>query len=328
MPYKPVGPKRLLIILGVFVGSLGAGVGLAFFLEYLDDTIKSVEDVERYAQLPMLGIIPAISNGSSRFFKRKENGKQIALLENGSHLGLEVRQNAVQSKLLQNLDVHSMAGEAYRALRTSLLLSSAGTAPKTILVTSGQASEGKSTTAVNTAISLAQLGAKVLLVDCDLRRPSIHKHLDISSAKGVTNYLSSDTDLELLIQELAIPNLSAIASGPIPPNPAELLSSPKMKEMINLLGKSYDHIIIDSPPIVNVTDPIILSTLVDGAIMVIHSGKTTRTVVQRCRQELSGVRAKVFGVVLNNVNFRREGYDYHYYRYNYTSDKNAYLSEN
>ncbi len=322
-PHNPVGPKRLLIILGVFIGSLCAGIGLAFFLEYLDDTIKSVEDVERYAQLPMLGIIPAISKNTSRFFKGKDNRQEIALSDDGSHLGLEIQQNAVQAKLLQNLDVHSMAGEAYRALRTSLLLSAAGTPPKTILVTSGQVGEGKSTTAVNTAVSLAQLGAKVLIIDCDLRRPSIHKHLDISSAKGVTNYLSSNAELEPLIQELAIPNLSVIASGPIPPNPAELLSSLKMKEMLDALGKSFDHIIIDSPPIMNVTDPIILSTLVDGTIMVIHSGKTARALVQRSRRALSSVGAKILGVVLNNVNFRREGYDYHYYRYNYTSNQNS-----
>lgn len=328
IPFKPVGPHRLLIILGVFISSMGVGIGLSFFLEYLNDTIKSIEDVERYAQLPMLGIIPSIANGTSRFFKSKSKRKQIDLSEDGTQLGLDIKRNAVQSELLSNMDVHSIAGEAYRALRTSLLLSTAGTPPKTILITSGQASEGKSTTAVNMAISLAQLGSKVLIIDCDLRRPSIHKHLNISSAKGTTNYLSSNTDLESLIQELAIPNLFAITSGPIPPNPAELLSSPKMKEMIKLLGKSFDHIIIDSPPVVNVTDPIILSTLVDGTVMVIHSGKSTRGIVQRSRQELQSVRAKIFGVVLNNVNFAREGYDYHYYRYKYTSKENTYLKEN
>lgn len=325
-PYTPVGPKRLLIILGVFVGSLGVGIGLAFFLEYLDDTIKSVEDVERYTHLPILGIIPAFSKAASRSFKRKEK-TQIDLSENGSHLGLESSRNAVQSKLLLKLDTHSDAGEAYRALRTSLLLSAAGTPPKTILVTSSQPGEGKSTTAVHIACSLAQLGAKVLIMDCDLRRPSLHKKLDISSATGVTNYLSSKTNLEILIQELEIPNLWAISSGLIPPNPAELLSSRKMKEMIDLLSKSFDHIIIDSPPIANVTDPIILSTLVDGTIMVIHSGKAKRGLVQHSRQELSSVRAKIFGVVLNNVSLRNEGYKYQYYKYGYKSDENSYSNE-
>lgn len=320
-PYSPIGPKRLLIILGIFAGSLGAGIGLAFFIEYLDDTIKSVEDVERYAQLPMLGIIPAFAKPSSGFFKVKEK-KQIDLSENGTQLGLESSQNRVQSNLLLNTETHSMAGEAYRALRTSLLLSAAGTPPKTILVTSSQPGEGKSTTAVHIAYSLAQLGARVLIMDCDLRRPSLHKKLDISSAKGIANYLSSNTNLKPLIQELDIPNLSAITSGPIPPNPAELLSSRKMKEMLELLGKSYDHIIIDSPPIVNVTDPIILSTLVDGTIVVIQSGKAKRGLVQRSRQELLSVRSKIFGVVLNNVNLRREGYKYNYYKYGYASTEN------
>ncbi|HVE59673.1 MAG TPA: polysaccharide biosynthesis tyrosine autokinase [Pyrinomonadaceae bacterium] len=318
VPYTPVGPKRFMIVLGVFIGSLGVGIGLSFFLEYLDDTIKTVEDVERYAQLPMLGIIPAFAKGSSRFFKGKGK-KQIDLSEDGSQLGLEHRQNGVQS----NLDTHSMAGEAYRALRTSLLLSAAGTPPKTILVTSGQPGEGKSTTAVHIAYSLAQLGAEVLIIDCDLRHPTLHKKLNISSAKGITNYLSSNTSLEPLIQELEIPNLSAIPSGPIPPNPAELLSSRKMKEMIDLLGRSFDHIIIDSPPIASVTDPIILSTLVDGTIMVIQSGKARRGLVQRSCQELSSVRAKIFGVVLNNVNLHREGYRYQYYKYGYGTNENS-----
>lgn len=319
-PLKPDGPKRLLTIIAGFVLSLGIGVGLAVFLEYLDDTIKSLEDVERYAQLPTLGVIPAISKNSPRFFKAKMNRGQIAAAEDGSLLGLETKQNSAQTKLLLNLDNHSTAGEAYRALRTSLLLSAAGKPPKTILVTSSQASEGKSTTAVNTAIALAHLGAKVLLVDGDLRRPSVHKQLDISAATGLTNYLSSDTELDALIQELAIPNLSAIASGPIPPNPAELLSSQKMKDMLALLSESFDHIIIDAPPIINVTDPIILSTIVDGTIMVVHGGKTTRGAVQRSRQELSSVRARIFGVVLNNVNLRKEGYNY-YYNYQYSEYK-------
>jgi capsular exopolysaccharide synthesis family protein len=249
------------------------------------------------------------------------------LSENGSHLGLENGPKSVQSNLLLKLDDYSVAGEAYRALRTSLLLSSAEAPPRTMLVTSGQAGEGKSTTAVHIACSLAQLGAKVLIMDCDLRRPSLHKKLDISSANGITNYLSSDTNLELFIQELEIPNLSAISSGPISPNPAELLGSHKMKVMIDLLSKSFDHIIIDSPPIVNVTDPIILSTLVDGTIMVIQSGKANRGLVQRSRQELHGVRAKIFGVVLNNVSPRNEGYKYHYYKYGYASDENPYPNE-
>ena len=312
IPSSPDGPNRLSAILAGFVLSLGAGIGLAFFLEYLDDTVKSAEDVERYMQLPAIGIIPKISKRSQGFFKRRNNLNQISASEDGSQLGLQVVHNDVQSDLLSNLDSHPVAREAYSALRTSLLLSTAGNAPKTILITSSQASEGKSTTAINTAIFLAKTGAKVLILDCDLRRPTIHTHLGISSANGITNYLTSDTEIDTVIQITAIPNLSVVTSGPIPPNPAELLSSVKMKEMISMLGESFDHIVIDSPPIINVTDPVILSTLVDGAIIVIHAGKTKRGIAARSHYELSNVGARVFGVVLNNLDPRKHGYDDYY----------------
>ena len=314
-PGAPVGPNRMNLILAGFILSLGAGIGLALFLEYLDDTIKSLDDVERYVMLPMLGVVPKIDNAgiAKKFLKGNVNRPQIAASEDGSQLGLELKTNEVQSGLITILDNHSMIGEAYRALRTSLLLSTAGTPPKTILVTSGQSGEGKTTTAVNTAISLTQLGAKVLIIDCDLRRPSVHFRLNISSAKGLTNFLAGNGKLEDVIQELDIPNLSALPSGPIPPNPAELLSSQKMKDMLKSLRKTYDHIILDSPPVVNVTDPIILSTIVDGTILVIHSGKTRRDIVKRSRQELQNVKSKIFGVVLNNVDIHKDGYDYYSY---------------
>jgi capsular exopolysaccharide synthesis family protein len=318
VPGSPVGPNRMQLILAGFAISLAAGIGLALFLEYLDDTIKSLDDIERYVQLPMLGIIPKMSiNGAARKFLKGNNGQPASAANgNGSQLGLELQQNGFQSGLMTTLDNHSMIGEAYRAVRTSLLLSTAGTPPKTILVTSGQSGEGKTTTAINTAISLTQLGAKVIIIDCDLRRPSVHKRLNISAAKGLTNYLATNCELSSVTQHLDIPNLDVIPSGPIPPNPAELLSSRKMKEMLKGLRSKYDHIILDSPPVVNVTDPIILSTIVEGTIFVIHGGKTRRDIVKRARQELQNVKSKIFGVILNNVDLHKDGYDYYsYYRY-------------
>lgn len=317
-PGAPVGPNRLTLILAGFVLSLGAGIGLALFLEYLDNTIKSQDDVEKYAMLPTLGVIPAMSavQNAKKSLKKKIKRKQIAESDDGSQLGLETRTNMVQADLMLNLDSHSITGEAYRALRTSLLLSTADTPPKVILVTSGQSGEGKTTTALNTAISLTQLGARVLIIDCDLRRPTIHKRLDVSHVNGLSNYLAMSCEIESVIQELSIQNLSVIPSGPIPPNPAELLSSRKMRDMLDLLRRSYDHIILDSPPVVNVTDPIILSTIADGTIFVIRSGSTTREMVKRSRQELLNVKSKIFGVVLNNVNIHKDGYDYYsYHRY-------------
>lgn len=316
IPTSPVGPKRLTMITMGFLLSLVAGIGLSLFLEYLDNTIKSLDDVDRYVQLPTLGIIPSISANAKTFLVGQNARKRISTSEDGSQLGLTAKNSYTPFNSLINSDSYAMIKEAYRAIRTSLLLSTAEAPPKIILVTSGSPSEGKSTTVVNLAISLAELGAKVLVIDCDLRRPSVHKYFDISSVNGLTNYLAGSIGADEAIQDLEIANLSVMPSGPIPPNPAELLSSQKMKDMLKLLGSSYDHIVLDSPPVVNVTDPVILSTIVDGTVFVVHAGKTTREITQRARQELMSVNSKILGVVLNNVNLRKDGYDYYsYYRY-------------
>jgi capsular exopolysaccharide synthesis family protein len=308
VPGSPVGPRRMFTILVGLLLSTGAGVGLAFLLDYLDNTIKTVEDVSRYAQLPALSVVPAVAGHSRRRLAAK--GRKV--LGNGSSRHAE-SEAAFQ---LATLDNQSSAAEAYRVLRTSVLLSAAGRPPKTILITSGQPGEGKTTTVVNTAISLAQMGASVLIIDCDLRRPTTHKVLGVDHAQGLSTYLSREVPLDQLIQKLPIANLSLLPCGPVPPNPAELIISEKMKDMLQELAGRYDHILIDSPPLINVTDPVILSTMVDGVILVVHGGKSTRDVVRRARQELSTVGAKIFGVVLNNVDLRRDGYDnYYYYRY-------------
>jgi capsular exopolysaccharide synthesis family protein len=194
-------------------------------------------------------------------------------------------------------------------LRTSVLLSAAGNPPKTILFTSGQPGEGKTTTAINTAISLAQLGSSVLLIDADLRRPTVHRVFKMNQPTGLSTYLSRQVEVDSLIQKLWTPHLSVLPCGPIPPNPAELISSERMKELLRALSEKFDHILIDSPPLINVTDPVILSTMVDGVILVIQAGRSTRDVLRRARQELGSVGAKIFGVVLNNLDIKREGYD-------------------
>ena len=318
VPDSPVGPNRpRAIMMGLFL-SLAAGCGLAYFLEYLDNTIKTVEDVNRYAQLPALSVIPAIGASMPRKLSAKSNGKKAL-----------ASRNSIESPVMISPEASSSAAEAYRVLRTSVLLSSAGNPPKKILITSGQPGEGKTTTVVNTAISLAQLGSSVIIIDCDLRKPTIHKVFGFDQGRGISTYLSRNVELDGLIQKLQIPNLSALACGPIPPNPAELISSEKMKTLLRQLSERYDHIVIDSPPLVNVTDPVILSTLVDGVILVVHGGKSTRDVVRRSRQELSTVGAKIFGVVLNNVDLRHNGYDdYYYHRYysDYSQEKEGSLS--
>ena len=314
VPVSPIGPKRMILILTAFFLSLGSGVALAFLLEYLDHTVKSTEDVEQFAQLPVLGLIPKSSSpatDSARALSGK-NIRQTLSLTRTDDAGEIYEENLAQSKLLQSLMGHSLVGEAYRALRTSILMSFAGSPPKTILITSCQAGEGKTTTAINTATSLTQLDAKVLLIDCDLRLPSLHRRLDIAPGRGLSTYLSSNTDIDELIQETNIPNLSVLPCGQIPPNPAELISSPKMRELLKELSETYDHILLDSPPLLNVTDSVILSGLVDGTILVVNSGKTTRQMLQRCRQELLNVHSKILGVVLNRVKLRgKENYQYY-----------------
>jgi capsular exopolysaccharide synthesis family protein len=311
VPGSPVGPRRGLTIMITLVLSSAFGFGLAFFLDYLDSTIKTVDDVSRYAQLPALSVIPAVEGAPRRFTARRA---KAAIGHVSSESALEV----AKVTALPSLDGRSSVAEAYRVLRTSVLLSAAGHAPKSILVTSGQPGEGKTTTVVNTAVSLAQLGASVLIIDCDLRRPKTHKVLGAAHERGLSTYLSRDVPLETVIQSLPIANLSLIPCGPIPPNPAELIISEKMKEMLKDLSARYDHILIDSPPLINVTDPVILSTMVDGVILVVHGGKSTREIVRRARHELSAVGARIFGVVLNNVDLKRDGYDDYYYSRYYT----------
>ncbi len=308
VPVKPVGPKHLIMIMTGFFLSLGTGIGLAFLIEYLDHTIKSIEDVEQYSQLPVLGLIPkslSPATNAARALAGKMKKSPLSLTGTGDPSEI-LAENPTQITLLRSLINHSPVGEAYRTLRTSLLMSFAGSPPKTILITSCHPGEGKTTTAVNTAVSLTQLDAKVLLIDCDLRQPTVQRRLDLPPENGLSTYLSSNTALDELIQTTSIPNLSVLPCGQLPPNPAELISSNKMRDMLRELSKTYDHILLDSPPLLNVTDSVILSGLVDGTILVVNNGKTTREMLQRCRQELYNVHSKILGVVLNRVKIERD----------------------
>jgi succinoglycan biosynthesis transport protein ExoP len=302
----PIGPPRLRNILIAFILSLVAGIGLAFLLDFLDDTVKSIDDVDRYLHLPALALIPA---------SRSDRVRLMGIP--GGSPGATSESNA----LAMIDDARSPIAESYRHLRTSLLLSSAGQPPKTILITSSQPSEGKTTTAINTAFMLAQTGAQVLIVDCDLRRPRLHAHFGIPNSRGLTNLLSGEPDLDQLLQTYdKVPNLKLLTSGPVPPNPAELLGSDQMRKLLSLLSERFGHIIIDSPPAISFTDASILSTMTDGVVLVVHSGKSSRAVVRRAKQQLLDVGAHIFGVVLNNVKLENQDYYYAGYYSSYYSD--------
>jgi capsular exopolysaccharide synthesis family protein len=303
VPRGAVGPARFRNVLIALILSLVAGIGLAFLLDFLDDTVKTLDDVDRYIHLPALAMIPA-GRGGARL-------KGIPQVNTGP---------SETTALAMIDDVRSPIAESYRHLRTSLLLSSAGQPPRTILVTSSQPSEGKTTTAINTAYMLAQTGAEVLIIDCDLRRPRLHTQFEVSNSKGLTTWLSGERDLDGLLQLCAkTPNLKILTSGPVPPNPAELLGSEEMRRLLSQLSERFAHIIIDSPPAISFTDASILSTMVDGVMLVVHGGRSSRAVVRRAKQQLLDVGAHIFGVVLNNVKLESQDYYYSGYYSNYYS---------
>jgi capsular exopolysaccharide synthesis family protein len=310
-PDGPVGPNRGRGVMLSFLLSVGLGVGLALFLEYLDDTIHSTEDVERLLHLPALAVIPSVAPAERR--------KALAAASNG----LQKRNGHPSNnpELLMNVDGRSPLAESYRHLRTSVLLSTAGRAPKALLVTSSLPGEGKTTTAVNTAISLTQTGASVVIVDADMRRPRLRSIFGLKAQAGLSSILSSEmTEAEMiaLVDHDPTSNLNVLTSGPIPPNPAELLGSEQMRRLVAALQSHFNHVVIDSPPIASFTDGVLISTMVDGVLLVVHGGKSSRHVVRRSRQLLQDVGAKIFGVVLNNVNLQT--HDYYYYQRYYSQN--------
>lgn len=311
-PGAPVGPNRERNILIAFLVSLAAGIGFAFLMDYLDDSIKSSDDVGRHLGLPTLALIPYQTSAEKR--------KGLLAAKNNS--GGAPPTNSLA--LISMADKRSAIAEAYRHLRTSLLFSSAGKPPQTILVTSSQPAEGKTTTAINTAITLAQSGADVVIIDCDLRRPRLHSHFDLQNTVGLTNYLSGEKNTQNLMKTYAdLPNLKVITSGPIPPNPAELLSSNEMKNLLQYLKGNYKHVVIDSPPAISFTDAAILSTLVDGVVLVAMAGKSSIHLMRRFKHRLANIGARVYGVVLNGLKANSVEYGYYGYGYAYNYYANS-----
>lgn len=301
----PVAPRRLTTVLAALLFSTVFGMGLALFLEYLDDTIRTTEEIESYLGLPALAAIPTMDTSQRR-----------KLLLVGSNPDETIDRS--RAELLIHADSRSSLAEAYRQLRTSILLSSAGHAPKSLLVTSSLPSEGKTTTATNTAISLAQTGARVLIIDADMRRPRVHSVFGIKNEEGLSTVLSSDlTEADILAAIKTDPrtNVSILSSGPIPPNPAELIGSEQMAKLLAMFQKHFDHVVVDSPPITSFTDGVLIASIVDGVILVVHSGQSSRQVVRRARQLVQEVGAKIFGVVLNNVNLKSQDNYYYYQSY-------------
>ena len=313
---------KMHLLLGLVLG-VGLGVGTAFLLEYLDNTVKSVEDVERKG-LTILGIIPSIGEGSYDKKRYKKRGKQNG--ENGNGPVSRSDSKHIQRRLITHEDPKSPVAEAYRSLRTSIMYSSSGEPIKSILVSSPGPGEGKTTTIANLAITYANLGKKTLLIDTDLRRPVQHRVFNIKRDPGITHYLSGTVDdFNSLIQETEIKNLFVVSAGVIPPNPSELLGSERMRTLVAKLENEWDMVLFDSPPLVAVTDATMVSKEIDRIIMVVKSGGTDKGAFNRTLLALQNVEAPLGGVVMNAVTSKNSygSYYYYYQYYHYYGDNKS-----
>ncbi|MGC2551113.1 MAG: polysaccharide biosynthesis tyrosine autokinase [Candidatus Sulfotelmatobacter sp.] len=300
VPTSPIEPNIPRNLSFAFMLGLTSGVGLAFLLEGLDNTVRTTEQAQMISGLPPLGMIPL----GSRTAREGANAKRLVIASS---------KEAVE--LITQVRPQSQMAESYRALRTSLLLSNLGAPPKVIMVTSALPQEGKTTTSINCAVVLAQKGIRVLLIDADLRRPSIHKTLGMGPRSGLSNVLTGSATLESAITHSPIlPNLDVLPAGTPPPNPAELLASTNMRDVLQELRGQYDHIVVDTPPTLSVTDAVVLSPRADAIVLVIRSGQTTKQALRRSRDILMQVNAKVSGVLLNAVDLSSPDY-YYYYEY-------------
>ncbi len=300
-------PKKKLNIMLGFLFGLFLGVGAAILMEYIDNTLKTPDDVRNVLGASVLGLIPAFETVPASRGKRRQ--------------GTEAR-IATDPAMVTAQTPSSPIAESYRELRTALLLTTAGHPPREIAVTSCQPSEGKTTTAINLASALTQLSRKVLLVDADLRRPRCHHVLKVKASQGLSTFLSGMSGIKGLYQPTAIEGLSLLPAGPVPPNPAELLDSNRYLEFLKELRglDTFDHIIFDTPPILSVVDPLIVARHSEGLVLVIRSAFTSREAGRLGLEKLTAGRVSLLGIVLNAVQTDHVPYQYRYYRYGYSQD--------
>ncbi len=300
VPTLPVRPRTLQnTLLGAVVG-LMLSLGVVFLIEYLDDRVRSPEQIDRILKLPVVGIIARMGNSS-----------------NGSG----------RAGLVAIREPRSPITEAFRSLRTNIQFAGVDQPIRTLLVTSAGPSEGKSTVAANLAVVMSQAGLKVALIDCDLRRPTVHKQFELPNRAGLTDIMLQDVgSWNGVMQPTGVNNLAVVLSGSLPPNPSELLGSKRMQQFLAYLHKSSDIVIIDAPPLLAVTDALVLSSLTDGVLLVVDNGGTRIGEVVQGKVQLEQANARILGVVMNKIPTGRRGYSYYYYYYNryyYEADGNG-----
>jgi len=292
-PVKPSSPKKKTnILLGFFIGLFG-GIGLALFFEYLDTTIRNTEDAEELLGTKVLGTI----------------------------LLLKGKKNKIEEVMINNPS--SAIAESYRSLRTSILLSKANNPPKRILLSSLAPKDGKTSTSINLAVAIAQSGNKVVLIDCDMRRPQLHTIFGLDNSDGLSPFLAGASN-KVAINKGPVPYLNIITSGPIPPNPSDLLSSPRVADLFANSLKQYDFIVVDAPPLLSVSDGLIISKNVDGIILVTcHGMSKPLNMAIKAIQMIHDTGAPLIGILINAVDLKKSDYQYKdYYRhYEYYSSK-------
>ncbi|MDZ5470436.1 polysaccharide biosynthesis tyrosine autokinase [Bacillus sp. 31A1R] len=300
----PVSPKPTInLIIAIFIGFI---LGLLFVLimDFFDNTLKESKDIERYLGFPVLGSVKNIINDTDKNAGKNKNDK-------GRFVG-RISKIKNEAQLYAHNNPKDAATEQYRLIRTNILFSSVDNDIKTIMVTSPEPSDGKSTTASNLAIVFAQMGKKVLLVDTDLRRPSQHYGYKRNNFQGLTSVFTKKVPLNDVIKKTHIPNLELLTSGRTPPNPSELLNSKAMERVLEQLKSMFDYIIFDTPPILAVTDSQILANKTDGVILVISSGKTKREIALKSKELLEKANPRILGVVINGGDSDVEQYNYYY----------------
>jgi capsular exopolysaccharide synthesis family protein len=296
VPGGPVSPKPMQNLFIALFGGLGLGIGLAFLIEALDNTLKTQTDVETFLGLPVLGLIPII--GGNKPTERDE--------------ATQVRER----DLGIFLDPRSLAAECCRSIRTNLLFMSPDKPIRTMVITSPSPQEGKTTTAINLAIAMAEAGGRVLVIDTDMRRPRLHRSFGVPNQIGVSTVILGDSKLEDAIKRTDVPNLDVLPCGPVPPNPSELLLTKRFAQLVADCQGRYDRIILDSPPTSAVTDPAVLGNLADGVVLIIKGAHTRRESAAHARRQLVAAKCRLLGVVVNEIDFSNPGYgdQYYYYR--------------
>ncbi len=326
VPKAPFSPnKKRSLIIGFLLGGF-LGLGLAFVIDFLDNTVKSPEDLEKLTGLPSLGIIPHFSpNGA----KEKGRGYYNYSYRYRSAYGAKGDASAAELakltevELINHLFPKISIAEDYRTVRTAIQFSRSDLTTRAIAFTSTSPQEGKSATTSNMAISFAQLGERVLIVDADLRKPRLHKIFKVRNKTGLSDVLTGRASAEDVIQKTAIDNLSILPSGPHPPNPAELLNSKRMKEFLDNVRRRYAVVLVDLPPVLAVIDPVIVAAMADMTVIVVRMGTTTRKPLRRAIEELGRGKADIIGIILNDARIRRSSFGSYtpYFQYEYYQDK-------